>query len=385
MREADDGAGRTSSASDTPAQDIHQNPWIGLVYLFFVFLPLLFRDSVPALAVWISVAAVVVFLPLHFRAVRVGARARVCLALAMALLAYVVVPFNAGGHTFLLYAVATLAWCLPWRASVLVGVALFVPMLAQMLWFYPTLPLALGTAALSAVLGSMIVASIHFERARLRRDAQLRLSQDEVRRLARLAERERISRDLHDLLGHTLSLVALKSELAGRLMDRDPEQARRHITEVERVARQALAEVREAVSGMRAPELHAELAAAKLCLDSVGIELVAGIEDVPLVPEHEKALAMALREGVTNVIRHAGASRVEVRLQRRSGETVLEISDDGCGGVDADGNGLAGMRERLAACGGRLELGSPRGGGTRLSLRLPGEGPRHPPRQGVAA
>lgn len=385
MSETDEGAGRTIFASDTPAQDIHQNPWFGLVYLVFVFLPMLFRDSVPALAIWISVAAVVAFLPLHFQAVKVGERTRVALALAMALLAYVVVPFNAGGHTFMLYAMATLAWSLTLRTCVLVSVALFVPMLAQMLWFYPTLPLALGTAGLSAVLGSMIVASIQFERARIRRDAELRLSQDEVRRLARLAERERISRDLHDLLGHTLSLVALKSELAGRLMDRDPEQARRHITEVERVARQALAEVRQAVSGMRAPELHAELAAARLSLDSVGIELVARIDDVPLVAEHEQALAMALREGVTNVIRHAGARRVDVRLHRSAGETVLEVSDDGCGGVRGDGNGLAGMRERLAAFGGRVELGSPGGVGTCLRLHLPGHPSSGSSRHGVAA
>ncbi|TXK60518.1 hypothetical protein FU658_12075 [Alkalisalibacterium limincola] len=216
MSEVDEGTGRSIFASETPAQDIHQNPWIGLVYLVFVFLPMLFRDSVPALAIWISVAAVVAFLPLHFQAVKVDARTRIALALAMALLAYVVVPFNAGGHTFMLYAMATLAWSLTLRTCVLASVVLFVPMLAQMLWFYPTMALALGTAGLSAVLGAMIVASIQFERARIRRDAELRLSQDEVRRLARLAERERISRDLHDLLGHTLSLVALKSELAGR-------------------------------------------------------------------------------------------------------------------------------------------------------------------------
>ena len=107
------GSDRTVFGSDTPVQDIHQNPWIGLVYLVFVFLPMMFRDSVPALAVWISVAAVVAFLPLHFRSLRVGARTRVALALAMAVLAYVVVPFNAGGHTFILNAMDTLPWSLP--------------------------------------------------------------------------------------------------------------------------------------------------------------------------------------------------------------------------------------------------------------------------------
>ncbi len=104
-----------------------------------------------------------------------------------------------------------------------------------------------------------------------RKRAQLQLSHDEVRRLAALAERERIGRDLHDLLGHTLSLVALKSELAGKLVERDPQAARRELAEVTRVARDALSQVRSAVTGIRAAGLASELASARLLLESDGV------------------------------------------------------------------------------------------------------------------
>lgn len=366
------------------AADIHQNPWVGLVYLFFVFFPLVFRESVPVDAIWASVAAVAAFVPLHFMALRVDATTRVWLALAMAGIAYALVPFNSGAHTFVLYAVATLAWSLGPLRSGAVALALFALLTLQMLWLYPKLIYSLGTASLSLVLGAVIFSSIHFERARIRRDAQLRLSQDEVRRLARLAERERIGRDLHDLLGHTLSLVALKTELAGRLLDHDPDHARRHIAEVEQVARQALAEMREAVSGMRSPELQAELAAARLALGSAGVDVSTRIDDMGLPSAQEQVLAMALREGVTNVIRHAKAERVEITLARNVDTAVLEILDDGCGATGREGNGLTGMRERLAELGGWLELGAGIGGGTRLGLHVPLP-PATPPAEGAGA
>ncbi|MGY6517633.1 MAG: sensor histidine kinase [Lysobacteraceae bacterium] len=354
--------------------DIHQNPWVGLVYLVFVYFPLLFWGQAPASSLWVSLAATAVFIPMHFLVVRSRPRRRTVLGLAMVALAYVVVPFNPGGHTFLLYGLATLAWTLrPWVCAGL-GLALWTVMAAQMLWLYPLPAIALGTASLSAVLGTIIIASIVVERARMRRDAQLRLSQEEVRRLARLAERERIGRDLHDLLGHTLSVVALKSELAGRLVDSDPAAARRHIGEVEAVARRALTEVREAVSGMKAPELQAELAAARLALESAGVALHADVAAVRLAPEQQKALAMALREAVTNIIRHADAGRVEVRLHEEDGEAVLSIRDDGRGGAGESGNGIRGMRERIEALGGRLRLESPARAGTRVLLCLPGPG-----------
>nr|WP_282452806.1 sensor histidine kinase [Lysobacter sp. CAU 1642] len=201
--------------------------------------------------------------------------------------------------------------------------------------------------------------------------AELQLSQDEVRRLAGQAERERIARDLHDLLGHTLSMVVLKSELAGKLIARDPDAARAQIAEVEQVARQALGEVREAVSGYRRGDFEGELAATRLALLSAGIEVEAASHAPPRRDEVDHLLSMCLREASTNILRHADAGHVSVDLSVKEGTLSLAISDDGRGGIRHEGNGLRGIRERLEAFGGDLDIDSPEGAGTRLRLSLP--------------
>ncbi|WP_081770209.1 histidine kinase [Luteimonas huabeiensis] len=207
------------------------------------------------------------------------------------------------------------------------------------------------------------------------KDAALRLSHEEVRRLAALAERERIGRDLHDLLGHTLSMVALKSDLAARLLARDPEAARHEIAEVGRAAREALVQVRGAVSGIRAAGLAGELAAARLLLETSGIAFDYRIgerfAERALTAEAESALALAVREAATNIQRHAGARRAEAVLAVEGGEAVLRIADDGRGGAIVPGNGLSGMRERLEALRGSLRIEAGPGRGTRLLARVP--------------
>ncbi|MDE2249722.1 MAG: sensor histidine kinase, partial [Xanthomonadaceae bacterium] len=212
---------------------------------------------------------------------------------------------------------------------------------------------------------------IHAERANEQRNAELQLSHDEVRRLAALAERERIGRDLHDLLGHTLSLITLKLELSRKLFDRDSEAARREVEEAEKVARHALAEVRSAVSGIRAADLAAELASARLLLESSRVQLSYGHPPVDLPADTERGLSLILREAVTNIARHADASQARIELLREPGRVCLQVSDNGRGGIDVDGNGLRGMRERVHAMGGTLRIDSPRGQGTRLQVSVP--------------
>ncbi|MCC8537177.1 sensor histidine kinase [Xanthomonas axonopodis pv. poinsettiicola] len=221
-----------------------------------------------------------------------------------------------------------------------------------------------------SVLGMAAVGAVYSINER--KDALLRLSQDEVRRLAATAERERIGRDLHDLLGHTLSLVALKSDLAARLIARDPQAARGEIDAVAQISRDALAQVRRAVTGIRAAGLVAELASAKVLLDMDGIVLEHALDALPLPPEHETALALVVREAATNVQRHAQARRVRVSLRAHDGRAVLDVTDDGRGGVIVPGNGLDGMRARLQALGGALEVDAlPRGMRLRASVPLP--------------
>ncbi len=246
--------------------------------------------------------------------------------------------------------------------AVLVGCALLAGYPWQMLVWMPIVTFLVGTI-------------MHIEAGNRRRDAALRLSQDEVRRLAMLAERERIGRDLHDLLGHTLSMVALKSDLAARLLERDPAAARGEIAEVGRVARDALAQVRRAVSGIRAAGIAAELAAARLLLETDGIafdySFDEGLAGDALPPGVETALALTVREAATNIQRHSRAQRAQARFGMENGEAVLHIADDGRGGAIVPGNGLAGMRERLEGVRGRLRVEAGEAGGTRLEARVP--------------
>lgn len=189
------------------------------------------------------------------------------------------------------------------------------------------------------------------------------------------AERLRFARDLHDLLGHSLSVIALKSELAGRLLPTDCNRAAVEIADVQRVARQALREVREVVAGYRRPSLSAELDAARKLLSSAGIEATIAVDGEPFPPVIDALLAWAVREGTTNVVRHSHAHRCDIRLWRDRDMVYAEIRDDGKGleseqPEEPTGFGLAGLTERIAAHGGDL-LAEPQASGFVLRVTLP--------------
>jgi two-component system sensor histidine kinase DesK len=209
------------------------------------------------------------------------------------------------------------------------------------------------------------------------RNVELNGARAELARTAVVAERERFARDLHDLLGHSLSVIAIKAELAGRLLPDAPERAASEVADLETVARSALREVRDAVSGYHRPTLEGELEGARTALAAAGI--VAEIEHASeqtsevLSPEVEAVLAWSVREGATNVIRHSGAQHCEVRVHADIAEVGIEILDDGDGAGEASaaGNGLEGLRERAAAVRGRLEAGAAATGGFRLAVSVP--------------
>ncbi len=200
-------------------------------------------------------------------------------------------------------------------------------------------------------------------------EEKLQLAQSEVEHLAKVAERERIARDLHDLLGHTLSLITLKAELARKLVDRDPQRAKQEMQDVEKTSRAALADVREAISGYRGEGLATELIRARKTLETAGIAVDSDLAELPLSPAQETVLALALREAITNVVRHAQARRCSVQLRRENDVCTLEIADNGRGADAPEGNGLRGMRERLEALGGSLQRQTQ--AGTRLVIHLP--------------
>ncbi|WP_218061736.1 sensor histidine kinase [Planobispora rosea] len=197
-------------------------------------------------------------------------------------------------------------------------------------------------------------------------------------------ERERFSRDLHDLLGHTLSLMVVKAEAVRRLAPRDAAAAARQAADIETIGRRALAEVRAAVSGYRGRGLAGELDAADAALRAAGVRAVVGAGEVRLAPHADALLGWAVREGVTNVIRHAGAAVCEIRVSEGRGEAVLEIVDDGAAGPGEWGNGLRGLAERAAAAGAAFEAGPAEGGGFRLRMAVPVLPPGDAPPGGAA-
>ena len=228
---------------------------------------------------------------------------------------------------------------------------------------------------------------------------KLRRTRAELARAAVAEERLRIARDLHDLLGHSLSLIALKAELARRVIGTDPDRASREVAELETVARQSLSDVREAVAGFRQPDLAGELAAARQLLDAAGIASdisSAGAEH--LAQQADAVLAWAVREGTTNVVRHSRATKVAIRVTTRDSVAVAEISDNGPAGPDANGShtlpavpapgpaeratahwprtaftgsGLAGLTERVRSLGGELAAGAVEPHGFLLRVVVP--------------
>jgi two-component system sensor histidine kinase DesK len=207
---------------------------------------------------------------------------------------------------------------------------------------------------------------------------ELRAARAEIARLAVAEERLRFARDLHDLVGHNLSLIALKSELAGRLVRSAPDRAAAEIGDVERVARRALDEVREAVAGYRQPALDDELDGARELLAAAGISCQIDRAATMLPPPLDAALGWVVREGVTNVIRHSRARHCLIRISHTTDTLHAEVTDDGRGTVvttmpNGHGHGLTGLAERVASAGGRLSAEPLADGGFRLCADLPFE------------
>lgn len=348
-------------------------PWVWLVWLVWLFGPAFFFNAKDLAFfpnwLWPTLLSLPVFMLVYVGAHLCRRRNIPWYALAILALGGAVTLLNPFAETYVIYACAVAAaWSTPRKSGALV-LALLVAYSAEWFWLRYPWESMVNAWILCPIIAGLVIT----DRIQRRHRADLRLSMDEVRRLAASAERERIGRDLHDLLGQTLSMVALKSELAGRLIERDPRAARREMADVERVAREALSQVRNAVSGIRAAAMAAELASARLLLEAAGVQMEYWHDPQALPPDVETCMALVLREAVTNIQRHARANRVEVTLIIGAERVVMRVRDDGRGGVNERGNGLTGMRERIEARGGTLAIESPRGRGTSIeaSLSLP--------------
>jgi two-component system, NarL family, sensor histidine kinase DesK len=342
------------------------SPLLWVIYLAFFFMqPVIDHVS---LKIWLlDGLGAVLFLLLYFGLfVLSNPRALVHIA-GMVLLGLLYQPINGGASTFFIYAAAMLPFCVESQAAAWAGLlavgaigaaeGLLLHVGGWQLFYLALFPVIIGA-------GNTFFA----ERNRMNR--KLRKANEEIEHLAKVAERERIARDLHDVLGHTLSVITLKSELAGKLIERDPQRAGKEIREVEEISRQALSEVRDAIRGYRSKGLLAEIAQAKCTLETAGVAVRCDASTTVKLPAmQEGVLTMAVREAVTNVVRHAHAHTCCLRLEQQNGACRLEIEDDGRGGPHAEGNGLRGMRERVEMLGGTLRRDSQTG--TRLTITLP--------------
>lgn len=362
--------------------------WWFLAYLLIYPLPWLSRPP-STVDLVVSAMGIAAFLPLYGAGFgRSDTRALRC-GLAVAVIGLGLQPFGGVWGVFIVYGCGLLGGVLPVRRAyaALAGVALAVS--ALVLWRDVALLNWLPTLFFSAMTAMVSMYSSAYTAQSL----ELAASRDEARRLAVVAERERIARDLHDLLGHTLTAVAVKADLAGRLLDADPAdlaRAKAEIEDIRRTARSALADVRAAVTGMRSARLATELATARRALDSAGIALqVHGVP--PALPSAvETALAFVLLEGVTNVVRHAQARQCRVDFVLADGAVTLAIRDSRLAAEalpatagappspaaarPAEGHGIAGMRQRLAEVGGTLALQfGPEGGLLLARVPLPAE------------
>jgi two-component system sensor histidine kinase DesK len=368
-------------ATDTITQQRQRNwAWIWLAYTGFIFIDPIFDPSV---ALWLGTLAVFfTFLGVFAAYVRTtddGSPFRFGMIAATFALGLLAFPWNQGASCLFIYASSFLPFAIVSVRRVLwLILAQGLLVLAEGWYFTVRMPphttFHVGWPNTLIAIFLMIViggGNIFFAEQK-RADCKLRAAQEENVALAAVAERERIARDLHDVLGHTLSVIVLKAELAGRLVERDPARASAEIADVERTARTALAEVREAIGGYRARGLAAEIENARRALDAAGVALVADAAtegSAALTANEETVLALAVREAVTNIVRHARATTCTLRFVTSGGRRRLVVEDDGQHTATQEGNGLRGMRERVEALGGKLLL--EREHGTRLLIELP--------------
>jgi two-component system, NarL family, sensor histidine kinase DesK len=345
-----------------PGDDPGWTPFAWLIYFPIFFVQLAIDRTLDHWAMY--VVATGIFLVTYFRGYWLRDRRLIGIILTQTGLAIAFTPINGGAYVLFIYAASFAARldrtpeAVRWIAYVtLTGIGAAWACHAPVYYW-------IAHAIFTPLIGSVNLHRSVTDRA----NAKLRLAQEEIKRLAAVTERERIARDLHDVLGHTLSLIVLKAELASKLAERDPQRAAREIHDVEQVSRAALREIRTAIAGYR-PTLSDELVHAQELLDAARITANVDVHEVLLPRAGEEVIALALREAITNVVRHSGASRARIRLWRDGTRAMLEVADDGHGSTAAEGAGLRGMRERVEAVGGYVNRAMD--GGMRLTVALP--------------
>ncbi len=365
-------AARGRSVTGTRKRGLEERPLFYLLYILFYFTEWFFVP-ITLIDIGVGVGAVIVFALVYAFAMAKAAPVVIAAAVFALTLSLGLTPFVGVSGTFAIYAITLCASLRPARFSLAaMAVALCIYAAGSLAIYFSALDVRLPIfeVAFTSFLGIMagLAAWSGFntsERTDIR-ERRLRLDAE----LAAARERERIARDLHDVLGHTLTTIAVKSDLAVRLLGSDDGAAKREIEEIRDASRSTLKEVRAAVSGMHRTTLEAELDRARTALESVDITLDIDGETGALPSQQASTLGMALREAATNVLRHSKANHVQVQIEHDAAKTSLIFEDNGGADTPIPGGGLTGMRGRLETLGGSLDIGQGKAG-VRLVMRLP--------------
>ncbi|GGF60366.1 sensor histidine kinase [Alteromonas lipolytica] len=334
-----------------PALELGGMPYLWLVYLGFFAIHYFLYDP-PVWHIGLGILGTVAFLVCYFRAYWTTGAATLIYIIAICAIGTGLSWVNPGAGVFFIYASAFASLVGPPRYSIAIvaSILLYIVALSWLrdlsAYFYAP-----------ALIFSLIIGTANiFQREIDKKNAALKLSQEEVKRLATVAERERIARDLHDLIGHSFAMLTMKAQLAQKLFDHDTDKARQEIAELEQISRSALADVREAVTGYRQKDLNAELANAKTLLNSVDVAFSYTIPDTRLPNTVDITFGFIVREAVTNLMKHSDANSCQIELTAAKNKLMLTIADNGNATHAPEGNGLKGMRERISQLNGEIRF-----------------------------
>lgn len=337
-----------------PAQsELGVLPYVWLVYLFIFILPAII-NPVQDWKLWATLASAIGFLFLYFYTFWQNARITLYCILAILLLGMISATFNPGASVFFVYSAA---FCVQLNSKKKAKTMVFlIAFFAALYSYVMTMP---AYFYLPAIVISILIGMVNIYEAELKaKNKQLRVSQDELRKAAATAERERIARDLHDIIGHTFSLITIKAQLAQKLIAKDTEKALKEVQDLEQLSRDAMAEVRGTVTQYQTRDISSEISKAKILMQSAEIDFDCVIDGIPASKIINSTVAFVIRELMTNLVKHANADHCELHLQQTDKACHLRISDNGKLKQQdiQEGNGLRGIRERINALNGHVNF-----------------------------
>lgn len=350
-----------------PRQDnLQYGPYIWLIYLLFFFISLLLYHPVEN-SLFYAAIGTGLFLIVYFDAHWATTKRIHWNIIAIIIIGSLLTQLTLSASVFFVYAGAFCCLLGSPRKAV-IGLATIAIWIAMLSWIASLGPYFY----VPAIIFSFLIGGVNIYQHEVSlKQKELVLSQQEVRHLARASERERIARDLHDLIGHTFTVITLKAELANKLIDKDINKAKSEISALQNISRDALSQIREVITGYRTSDLNTELAHAKYVLESNEISFTYQFDEFDMSENINKEVAIMLKELVTNILKHAESDRVDAHIIKKNNYVCLKIKDNGVGIIEkgTQGFGLKGMKERVKKLDGNLSIES--SSGTEININIP--------------